>query len=150
MMQQISTSWTMFWKLFFPTFFLVFFGLGAMVFWFGNLETYGSTNLLTLRLFFSIVLLVGILFFNRSIWRLKRIDMDDSFVYVSNYFKTAKYSFDQIEHIAEASLLGSKTVKFKLVGKGVFGINILFLPDKVRYDYFFKNHPILRTLYSVA
>ena len=76
--------------------------------------------------------------------------MDDSFVYVSNYFKTAKYSFDQIEHIAEASLLGSKTVKFKLVGKGVFGINILFLPDKVRYDYFFKNHPILRTLYSVA
>ena len=72
-----------------------------------------------------------------------RIDIDDEYVYVSNYFKTARYKFDYIDKIEEFKSFGRKTVRFDLTGAGVFGTQIRFIPDKIRYERFFKNNPNL-------
>lgn len=146
-MNQISSSWSLFWKVFFPTFYLVFFGLGNLIFWLSNLENYDQSELLTNRLIFGSAFVLGALLFSRTLWKLKRVDMDDQFVYVSNYFKTAKYSFDQIERITENKFLSRKIVRVYLTGKGVFGNRFGFVPDRVRYDHFFKAHEILSQLY---
>lgn len=148
-MQQISSSWSLFWKLFFPTFYLVFFGLGNLVFWLSNLENYDQSELLIMKVFFGAGFLLGLLLFYRTVWKIKRVDMDESFIYVSNYFKTARYAFDQIEKITEKQILGRRVVSVYLTGKGVFGHHFSFITDKVRYDHFFKNNPVLAERYSV-
>jgi hypothetical protein len=147
-MNQISNSWSLFWRIFFPTFFIVFFGLGNLVFWFVNVDNFGHTNLHAMRLLFGIILLSGLLFFYKVLWRLKRVDIDETHLYVSNYFKAARYTFDQIQQIKEQKLLGRRVVNISLVGRGVFGISFSFLPDRVRYDQFCKNNPQLQSLYS--
>lgn len=147
-MNQISSSWSLFWKIFLPIFLLVFFGLGTIVFWLGDLENYDPQKLTVYRIIFvTLFAIMGILFYRTTI-RLKRIDMDDQFVYVSNYLKTARYSFDQIEKISEKKFMHRKIVTVSLTGKGAFGQKIIFVPDRVRYEHFFKRHEILSTLYT--
>ncbi len=147
-MQQISSSWSLFWKLFFPTFYLVFFGLGNMVFWLSNLENYDQSELLIMKILFGGGFLLGVFSFYKTVWKIKRVDMDEAYLYVSNYFKTAKYSFDQIEKIKEKQILGRRVVSVYLKGKGVFGHHFGFITDKVRYDHFFKKNPTLAALYA--
>lgn len=149
-MHQISSSWTLFNRIFFPTFFLVFFGVGNLAFWFVNFENYMMSNLLFYRVLFMAMFLVGLIVFYNTSWKLKRIDIDDEFVYVSNYFKTARYSFDMIETIKEKmSFTNNKSVYITLVLPGTFGQVIRFKPDKIRYEKFFKSNPHLTGKYSV-
>lgn len=147
-MNQISSSWSLFWKIFLPVFTLVFFGLGTAVFWFGDLESYNQGEIVRDRIIFTgLFLILGIGFFF-TLMKLKRIDMDDQYIYVSNYLKTARYSFDQIDKISEKEFLHRKIISVILTGKGVFGKKIVFVPDRVRYERFFKRHEILSTLYT--
>ncbi len=149
-MHQISSSLSLFWKIFLPIFTLVFLGLGMVIFWFGDVENNGPGQLLVNRIIFTGLFFILAFVFYRTLIQIKRIDMDDQFVYVSNYFKTAKYAFDQIESIEEKSFLHRKIVSFYLNGKGAFGRKILFVPDRVRYEHFFKQHEVLSNLYKTV
>ncbi len=146
-MHQISSSRTLIIRIFFTTFYLVFFGVGSLAFWFTDAENIMIYKLMPFRILFIILFLGGILIFRKTAWRLMRIDIDEEYVYVSNYFKTARYKFDYIERIEEHNSLGRKTVRFYLTGEGVFGNVIRFLPDKIRYVRFFKENPNLKDKY---
>src|SRR5688572_33179903 len=52
-----------------------------------------------------IILGSGIAFIHYILWRVYRVDMDEKFVYVSNYFKTFKYPFSDIELITDSKIL---------------------------------------------
>ena len=69
-----------------------------------------------------------------------RIDIDDEFVYVSNYFKTARYEFDLIDNIKEVKTMTRKNVVITLKAIGTFGMTIRFVPDKVRYEKYFRKN----------
>ena len=65
------------------------------------------------------------------LWRLYRIDMDDRYLYVSNYFKTYKYELTDIDAILDSKILPGRIFCIRLKSKGSFGKNIYFLASQV-------------------
>jgi hypothetical protein len=77
-----------------------------------------------------IILGSGLAFIKFVLWRLYRVDMDDRFLYVSNYFKTYKYELTDIESISESKIIPSRVFCIHLKSKGSFGKNIYFLASQ--------------------
>ena len=76
-----------------------------------------------------------------TIMRLKRVDFAEDGIYVSNYFKTFRYKYEDIAKIKENNLglfiLGTIVLK----EKGSFGKNIYLLISKIHYEAFLEKHP---------
>ncbi len=142
-MVRVSSNFTIVLKLFIPTAWITFFGLMTVAFLFvdnGFLPFGGGPvvrfGFLTIFLFF----LALIYFF---LLPLKRVDMGKDGIYVSNYFKTYRYQFLDIESISEQDLLFRKLGTIKLKQKGKFGKKIRFLVSPVHYRDFINDHPDL-------
>jgi magnesium-transporting ATPase (P-type) len=75
-------------------------------------------------------------------WKFYRVDMDRKFVYVSNYFRTFKYSFNDIESIKGISLFPDRIFKIRLKSKGSFGRNIYFLASQKLWEDFISEHAV--------
>lgn len=85
----------------------------------------------------------GFAFIKFILWKLYRVDMDSRNIYVSNYFKTYKYPWTDVESISEGSFLPGRIYKVTFKAKGSFGQHIHFLASRVLWDDFVKNHPSL-------
>ncbi len=91
----------------------------------------------------------GFAFIHFILWRFYRVDMDDRYVYVSNYFKTFKYPFTDVESIRNSSLLPGRVIVIKFKSKGSFGKEIRFLASQKLWKDFVLEHPDqLRDIYS--
>ena len=88
-----------------------------------------------------LILGCGFAFIKLLLWRFYRVDMDRSFVYVSNYFKTYKYPFTAVESITDSKTLPGRVFCIHLKTKGSFGKNIYFLASQVLWQDFQKEHP---------
>jgi hypothetical protein len=73
-------------------------------------------------------------------WKFYRVDMDRKFVYISNYFRTYKYSFNDIESIKGISIFPDRIFKIQLKSKGSFGRNIYFLASQKLWHDFINEH----------
>jgi hypothetical protein len=82
--------------------------------------------------------------------RFYRVDMDRQFVYVSNYFKTYKYPFSEVESINDSKTLPGRVFRITLRSKGSFGKYIYFLASQVLWQDFQKEHPGLIEVKSDA
>lgn len=132
-MKRISSSSTLFLKVFLPVFWLVFFGSLTLGLFLKNDNEFEFGFMGYLKWFFIFFLvLFGIIIYN-SIFQLKRIDADSKYIYVSNYLKTIRIRYSQIEK------LSSKSLGFRLLGKldlrnrGFFGTKIYFICEEDRY-----------------
>jgi len=97
---------------------------------------------------FIIILGSGIAFVHFILWRVYRVDMDKNYVYVSNYFKTFKYSFSDIELITESKILPGRLFIIRLKSKGSFGKDIYFLASQKLWKDFLVEHPdVFRNIY---
>lgn len=131
--KRISSSLTLFFRLFVPIFWLVFFGaftLGVLVLsesspLFGNLY---------FKIGVVIFYLVGATFLYLTLLRLKRVEIDADFVYVTNYFKTYRYPFHNIASIHETNLIIFRLVSIRFLEKGSFGSKIYFLASRVKFQ----------------
>lgn len=74
---------------------------------------------------------------------LKRVEADEHFAYATNYFKTYRYPWHNIDRIDESSFLFFKTANIKLKETGKFGSNIRFVASKKLYEGFWESHPAL-------
>lgn len=127
-MIRLSSNWTLFLKIFLPVFWISFFG--------GFLIAVYTTNSIQAPQFSSgkfrsgavIFVLSGMIFFLFTFFRIKRIDADDKFIYISNYFRTYRYTFDAIEKITVYDHLILKAAHLKFKGKTSLGRKIVFLP----------------------
>lgn len=140
-MKNISTSLTLFLKIFIPTFWIVFFGaftIGVFVKDIGIGPFLPGTFKIVALVFF----LLGSLLFYFTLMQLKRVDMDDDFMYVSNYFKTVRYSYNAIGKIKERDWLLFHTIHVHFREKGYFGEKIVFLARGKKLTRFLKNHPV--------
>ena len=88
-----------------------------------------------------LILGCGFAFIKLLLWRFYRVDMDRSFVYVSNYFKTYKYPFTAVESITDSKTLPGRVFCIHLKTTGSFGKNIYFLASQVLWQDFQKEHP---------
>src|SRR5688500_17504701 len=105
MMERVSSQWTIFIRIALPTvWFTTFISIVILL----GLTVRGTAQIFSNPLVWLVFLLIlgtGFSFIHFVLWRFFRIDMDERYVYVSNYFKTYKYPFSDIESIRESKLL---------------------------------------------
>ncbi len=142
-MERISSNLTLIFKILLPSLWISFFGLFSIALFFRSSESIDLLSTTKFKIIFISCVLLFIAFMYFSVMQLKRLDMDKQFFYVSNYFKTYRYKYIDIEKMTESDFLFFKTLKIRLRQKGKFGQNLIFLLSYKRYEKFIKENPEL-------
>ncbi len=140
-MQRVSSNSTVFFKLFIPTAWIVFFTTFTAALF---LVDGRSLPFLTSPLFKYPFLLGYILFFvilYYTVMQLKRVEMGPEHYYVSNYLKSFRLVYDDIEKISIIPISRLQLITFRLKAKGSFGKKITFLASKQLFELFLKTNP---------
>lgn len=118
--QRISSNWTLFLKLFLPTFWFVFYG-AVVIAIFASQTSGGSTMASSGLQWAALVFYVsGSVVLYYTLMPLKRVEFDEHFLYVSNYFKTVRIPWHNVEELA------AKKRWVVLLGKVVFKEPVTF------------------------
>jgi len=83
-------------------------------------------------IFLALFVLFAILIY-RTILKLRRIDADEQYIYVSNYLRTIRIPYTQIDSLQSKSLSIRLLGKINLSHKGYFGSSITFICDEQKY-----------------
>lgn len=140
-MQRISSNATLFLKIFIPTFWIVFFGIFTIAVWRLENTTFGPVSAQTMKIGLTIFFLAGSGLLYLTLIQLKRVEMDELYVYASNYFKTYRYPFHNIKKITERDAGIFHLVRIHLKAPGKFGRTITFLLDEPMFRDFLEKHP---------
>lgn len=145
-MERVSTNLTLFYKFFIPVFWLVFVGsitVAALIY---SFDYIGNMPAGTFRLIMVFIFLSGALSLYLTLLRLKRVELSEDFVYVTNYFKSFRYPYHNVESIQVSRFLFFQVATVRLREAGSFGKSILFIPSSQRFKLFFAEHPDLKVL----
>jgi len=123
-MQRVSTSATLLLKFFIPTFWIVFFGFVNIGLFFLEFDFMGRIPSSYIQFTFLSIYILIIFMMWRTLFKLKRIEMDEEYIYATNYFKTFRYSYESIASVSEQDYLIFKTLSFHLKEAGTFGKKI--------------------------
>ncbi len=134
---RISSNLTLFYKFFLPIFWIVFFGAVTVTIWALSVRI-GNLSPMTFAIIATIFYLAGILFFYWATLRLHRIEIDENYIYISNYFKHYRYLHKDIEKIIRKKRPIFSTAQVHLKGKGSLGKRIRFIPSSSLFDDFFQ------------
>ncbi|NJO86534.1 MAG: DUF4175 domain-containing protein, partial [Lewinella sp.] len=93
-MHRLSSNATLFLKIFLPFFWTTVVAMFTLLLWFGPAHYFGGLPLQSLRWGMLLVLAAGAATFWLFFWPLKRVEADGDYLYVSNYFRTARYRWD--------------------------------------------------------
>lgn len=143
-MQRLSSNTTLLFKFFIPVFWTVFFGAFTIAALFYQYDYVGDTPALYFKLGISFFYLTGLLLFAFILLRLKRVEADDHFLYITNYFKAARYPFHNIERISLSRFLFLSVGSIYLREAGIFGKRCLFIPSRQLMEDYWLRHPELR------
>ena len=137
-MTRVSSDWTLFLKLFLPTVWIVFFGIVELVMIFYQM-------LPPLLIGVSIIsYAIGVLVLYATILRLKRVECAEDYLYVTNYFKTYRYSYDSIASTRKTHLLIAQIVTIRFKERTSFGRRIYFIKRQNVWEEQGLIHPELR------
>ncbi|MCP9236876.1 hypothetical protein [Lewinella sp. JB7] len=140
-MLRLSSNLTLFLKLFLPVFWTTVMIGATLVIWFAPEHYFGGVPLQSLRWAILFVLLTGLAVFWLLCWPLKRVETDGEAIYVSNYFKTARYDLRQdVAGFSETRWLLLKVCTVELRGAGTFGRRMRFVASRKQYDLFRREY----------
>ena len=142
-MFRVSTNLTLFFKFFIPIFWIVFFGAFTIVSWFAPGQYFGELAGLPFRIGTAIFFITGVLLLYFTLLPLKRVELDEDYLYVTNYFKTARYPYHNVKKMVSSDFLFIKLVSIHLKAGGIFGKRMRFLASKHRFNSFFEKYPHL-------
>lgn len=140
-MHRLSSNATLFLKIFLPVFWTTIMASLTLVVWLVEPSKFGGMDMSSLRWGATFTLVVGVASFLVLTWPLKRVETDGERVYVSNYFRTAFYRWDQdVEALNEFRFLFFRVGVIELNGIGSFGRKMRFvmsprLVEKFREDF---------------
>lgn len=141
MMYRISSNATLGLKIFIPTVWVVFFGAFTMAFLLGFGESGSMLGSWLFRIVWTLGFVLVLLVIWRTLWKLRRVEVDTDFVYITDYFKTARYPFHNIGKVSSQSLgifkLGVITYKVP----GIFGKKSYFILHRDRLLHVIANVP---------
>jgi hypothetical protein len=126
----LSSNTTLVWRIFLPAFATVFLMGFMALFWLGTSpDEYGNPRILwRYRIISTAVFSIWLWFLYRFIWPLKRIEADDAFVYVCDYWHTIRYPWADVVSLEDRRRMGFPYVRMHLSSNGRFGRVIRFLP----------------------
>ena len=142
MRTTISSAATIFYKFVFPTIWIGLFGVGTIA----QLVKTGFTD--ETRAPF-IGLLFGILIFYASCIRLKKVEIDNDNMYVSNYFSEIEVEKSNILYVEEVRFFNTRPIWIYFREPTAYGKRILFIPSQ-RPISIFKDSPMVKRLIKFA
>ena len=140
---QVSSNLTLMLKFFIPIFWLGTLGLITIGIYSLDLAFIGMFPVQYVRIAFIVFFGIALLLCWFTFMKIKRVEMGPEYFYVSNYFKTYKYTYDSINKIQERNYGIIKTVRIVLNEKGKLGKRLSFIPSRSRFDKFLSQHPNL-------
>ncbi|HEY0428922.1 MAG TPA: hypothetical protein VGC76_14165 [Pyrinomonadaceae bacterium] len=141
MKQSISSAFTFYFKVILPALWIPFFGVGAIVSSFNM-----TTSDLPFGRFFPLLMwLGGSIFIYWAGVGLKKVSIDETTLYVSNYSKEILIPRAEIQAVTENFWINTHPVTIHLKSPSPFGSKIKFMP-KLRFFAFFRSHPIVEEL----
>ena len=144
MKRTISSSQTILMKIIFPMLWIPLFGIGALTALFSP-----SNDPAFPKLYFLFLWIVGSAFIYWLCARLKKVSVDDRFLYVSNYIKEIAVPLTEIYDVTENVWINIHPVTIHLKFPSEFGDKIRFMP-KTRFFAWFSSHPIVNELKELA
>ena len=127
-------------KFFIPVFWIVFFGAFTTASMMYQFEYFGNIPASTFRVIVVLFYLSGVAMFVFTLMRLVRVEADEQFLYVTNYFKTARYPYHNIEALQESDFLGFMLINVIFKESGTFGKRVNFVASKQLYRSFWEQH----------
>ncbi len=143
-MRQLSSSWTLAFRIFFPTLWIAFFGTFLITLFMTDKPLVGPLSTNYLRYGLLVFVAVFIFVFWKTVFRLKRVDADKEYVYVTNYFKSLRYPHVDVEKIEVSKGFVFHYGTLVLKGEGSFGKRIVFLLSQKRLELFILENPHLK------
>ena len=140
-MQQVSSNLTLMLRLFFPVLLGVFFGALTVYLWVDRRAYYGPIDGTALRLVVTAAYLGLMAFFYLTVWRLRRVEMSRDWVYVTDYFRQARYPWTNVAGVTETPLGFLRLVRVRFHAPGSFGESALFVASGSRWRLFKEEHP---------
>lgn len=140
-MHRISSNTTLFLKIFLPTFWIAFFGILTAAIALSNVEQFNLFNFTYMKIGMVAFFILGTVLLYFSLMQLKRVELDKDFVYASNYFKTYRYPYHNVESMAERDFWLFTLVKIQLKTPGNFGKVLTFLLDEAMLTDFLEKNP---------
>lgn len=140
-MQRISSNTTLFFRLFVPTFWAVFYGLFTVVLFLADNSTVNIFQSDWLKYSNLIFYLSSLLILYLTVFQLKRVELSEEGIFVTDYFKTVKYTYDSVESISYKKYPGFKLGNLRLREKGFFGTNISFILKKGYLEEYIQKNP---------
>ncbi len=131
--ESVSSSLTLLLKIVFPTLWLTFFGLLTIAVLFSEETGLGVFGMGTAKYVLPMVLLSGGIFFYFTIMDLKKVELGKDHIYITNYFKTYRYSFESLKEVNELDWGIVHFISFKFHSKTQFGKSIFFLGSKNKW-----------------
>ncbi|NNE29948.1 MAG: hypothetical protein HKN16_09935 [Saprospiraceae bacterium] len=139
-MQRISTNATLILKFFIPTVWITFFGAVTIAAFLTKGTFYGIPEGPFKAIVFAFFA-IGFLFLWWAVLRLKRMEIDEEYVYVTNYFKTYRYPFSSVEKLNLKDFKFFKTLEVQLKEPGSFGESMTcVISEKLFFEYM-QEHP---------
>jgi len=143
-MQRLSSNTTLLLKFFIPVFWIVLFGATTLAALLYEYDYVGNTPAIYFKLGMLFFYITGLLLFAFTLLRLKRVEADEHFFYVTNYFKTARYPFHNIERITVSRFLFVGVATIHFMEPGIFGKRCFFIPSRQLMENYWLEHPELR------
>ncbi len=142
--RTISSSQTVLMKIIFPMVWIPLFGIGALMVFFSP-----SSDPQFPKFYFLFMWIAGSVFIYRLCVRLKKVSLDNRFLYISNYIREIAVPLTEIYDVTENVWINIHPVTIHLKVSSEFGDKIRFMP-KTRFFAWFSSHPIVNELKELA
>ena len=140
-MKQLSSNRTLIFKTFIPIFWLVFFGAFTISTFFMNESYIGQISIEFFRILTIVFYLIGSVTLALTAMRLKRVELGESEIFISNYLKSYKYSIADLEKIRIQNFVLFKSMKVIFKGKTSFGTKISAITSEKKLKKVLETFP---------
>ena len=147
--RTLSSAQTFWMKYVMPTIWISMFGLGTLGLFLGVFH--GPDNAPPeewMKWGFLAAWIAGTIFIYWTCARLKRVRIDDSAIYASNYVKEIRIPFDAVADVTENRWINIHPVTIHLRSTTEFGECIIFMPKMRIFNR--RSHPVVAELRELA
>jgi len=140
-MTRLSSNWTLFYKFFIPTFWIVLLGACVAATWAMKISIFPGVSPLTFGLILTFIYVLVILLLYIFTMRLKRVEIDENYIYITNYFKNYRYPHQDVAFIENPDRSPFSISTLHLKATGSLGGKIKYLAVRGWLQEFLRKHP---------
>jgi hypothetical protein len=153
MRRRISSAQTYFMKFVFPVLWNISCGIGVLVFfgvidvdWFKILQPIPPE----MKWFGLGVWAYGNVMCFLINFRLKRVEIDDENLYISNYVSEEVVPLLNVADVSESRMMNPRPITIRFHESTEYGNRIVFLAKQQWFDFFWTRHPVVAEIWDAV